>query len=201
MRGAAPGRRDGPFRMNTPMERRTFIQRTLGCAATCLAAASLPSSLAAETVAPPADTARAVAIHDWLTQFVTSEEKSLDRAALVKLLEQRGRFCCARLDFRQKLIADSHGDVDELVRLMGKIVGAENCRREGDTVTLVYPTDQCGCGWSPKRAPSPDDPYCDCSKANNQRLFEIVSGRPVRVAVTDSPRRTGKPCRFVIQLG
>jgi len=191
--------------MNTPIERRAFLQRALGCAATCLAAASLPDSLAAAPAGsvPPPDTATAtaVAVHDWLTQFVTREEKNLDRAAVVKLLEQRGRFCCARLDFRRKLVADSHGDVDELVRLMGQIVGPANCRRDGDTITLVYPSGKCGCGWSPKRDPSPDDPYCDCSKANNQRLFEIVSGRPVQARVTDSPRRNGKPCRFVIQLG
>ena len=153
--------------MNTPIERRAFLKRALGCTAGCLAAASLPDALAAAPAesGPPPDTAATVAVHDWLTQFVTREEKNLDRAAVVKLLEQRGRLCCARLDFRRKLVADSHGDVDELVRLMGKIVGPANCRRDGDTVTLVYPSGKCGCGWSPKRDPSPDDPYCDCSKA------------------------------------
>jgi hypothetical protein len=192
--------------MSKSIDRRTFFQNTLCCAATCVGLASLPTVLTAaegETPSPTSagDPAKAAAIHDWLTQFIRTEETNLDRATLVKLLEQRGRQCCARLDFRQKLVADSAGDVDKLVELMGKIVGAENCRREGDTITLVYPTDKCGCGWSPKREPSPDDPYCDCSKANNQRIFEVVSGRPVTAQVTDSPRRNGKPCRFVIQLG
>ena len=194
--------------MNTPIERRAFLKNALCCGAACLAAASLPASLAAAPAEsapapapiPPPDAATAATIHDWLTQFITREEPNLDRAALLKLLEQRGRLCCARLDFRRKLVADSHGDVDELVRLMGKIVGPENCRREGDTVTLVYPVQKCGCGWSPVRPPAPDDPYCECSRANNQRLFEIVSGRVVQAQVTDSPRRNGRPCRFVIRL-
>ncbi len=51
-----------------------------------------------------------------------------------------------------------------------------------------------------KRPPSPDDPYCDCSKANNQALFETVTGKPARVEVTESPRRGGSRCRFVIHL-
>ena len=112
-----------------------------------------------------------------------------------------------RKDLLKHMILELHDGVapeavkGQLVRLMGQIVGPANCRRDGDTVTLVYPSGKCGCGWSPKRDPSPDDPYCDCSKANNQRLFEIVSGRPVQARVTDSPRRNGKPCRFVIQLG
>jgi hypothetical protein len=93
------------------------------------------------------------------------------------------------------------GDVDRLVEMMGQIVGRENCRREGKLVTLIYPSGQCVCGWSPKRAPMPDDPYCECSKANNQLLFETVCGKPVHVEVADSPRRhAGARCRFFIHL-
>ena len=129
------------------------------------------------------------------------EEDGFGRDDLVKLMEERGRACCQALDFRQKLIQDSHGDADRLVELMGKIVGPKNCRREGNLVTLIYPVAQCVCGWSPKRAPMPDDPYCECSKANNQLLFATVCGKPVRVEVADSPRRhAGARCRFLIHL-
>jgi hypothetical protein len=99
------------------------------------------------------------------------------------------------------LIQDSQGSVDNLVKLMGKIVGDANCQRKGDTVTLVYPSGKCGCGWSPMRASTPDDPYCECSKANNQLLFETVAGKAVRVEVTESPRRGGAVCRFLVHLG
>jgi hypothetical protein len=66
---------------------------------------------------------------------------------------------------------------------------------------LIYPAGKCVCGWSPQREPSADDPYCDCSKANNQLLFETVAGRPVRVKMAESPRRGGAHCRFLIYLG
>ena len=147
-------------------------------------------------------TSDAKAVRDFLSAFLRKEETSLNRDALIKLMEERGRACCRALDFRQKLIQDSQGSMDKLVELMGKIVGAENCRREGDLITLIYPAGKCVCGSNPERAPSADDPYCECSKANNQLLFETVGGKPVRVEVVESPRRrSGARCRFLIHLG
>ena len=188
--------------MSTSIDRRTFLRTAAGCAVTCAAIAGCPTSLVGtEAASSRTDGETAATIHDWLSPMIAREEKTMDRAALIKLLEERGRLCCRRLDFRQKLIADSQGSVDKLIELMGRIVGPQNCTRNGDTIELIYPTDKCGCGWSPKRTePVADDPYCECSKANNQRLFEIVSGRPVAVVVAESPRRGGKRCRFVVRL-
>jgi hypothetical protein len=158
----------------------------------------------------PADTGKcdeaacmsdAKAVRQFLSDFLLKEEASLNRDTLVKLMEQRGRACCRALDFRQKLIRDSQGSLDKLVESMDKIVGAGNCRREGNLVTLIYPVDKCVCGWNPRRAPSAEDPYCECSKANNQLLFETVAGKPVRVEVAESRRRGGACCRFLIHLG
>ena len=181
------------------MDRKTFLK---GLALAGAALPCLPRTAEAETGKCDGTTCKsdAAAVRRFLTDFLVEEESTLDRDALLKLMEQRGRACCRTLDFRQKLIADSNGSLDKLVELMGKIVGAENCRREGDTVTLIYPVDHCVCGLNPKRPVSPDDPYCNCSAANNRLLFETMSGKPVSVKVTESPRRTGKNCRFIIRL-
>lgn len=141
------------------------------------------------------------AVRQFLTDFLSEEDATLDHDALLKLMKQRGRACCRSLEFRQKLIDDSHGSLDNLVELMGKIVGAENCRREGNTVILIYPVSKCVCGWNPQRPTDPNDPYCNCSAANNQLLFETVSGKTVNVNVAESPRRGGAHCRFIIHLG
>jgi hypothetical protein len=141
------------------------------------------------------------AVRQFLSDFLAKEESSLDHKTLVKLMQQRGRSCCRALKFRQDLIDQIRGDVDKLVELMGKIVGTENCRRAGNEVTLVYPITKCVCGWSPQRSPVPNDPYCECSAANNQALFETVSGRAVSVKVIESPRRGGTHCTFSIHLG
>jgi hypothetical protein len=161
------------------------------------------------TVAAKADTGRcdtpscasdSSAVRQFLSDFLAKQEPTLDHGALIKLMHQRGRACCRALKFRQDLISDSQGDVDKLVELMGKIVGPANCTRTGRKVTLVYPVNKCVCGWSPERSPTPNDPYCECSAANNQALFESVSGKAVTVKVLESPRRGGQVCRFQIQL-
>lgn len=179
------------------MDRKTFLW-SLAAAGTAFPCCAQAESGKCEDAKCTSD---ARAVRDFLSAFLRREESTLDRDALIKLMEERGRACCRALDFRQKLIQDSHGDLDKLVELMGKIVGPENCRREGGLVTLVYPSGQCRCGWSPTRAPAADDPYCECSKANNRLLFETVGGKPVRVEVVDSPRRhAGARCRFLIHL-
>jgi len=140
------------------------------------------------------------AVRQFLSDFLRKEEKNLDRATLVKLMQERGRACCRNLKFRQDLIDQSAGNVDKLVELMRKIVGPANCTRAGNTISLVYPVTKCVCGWSPDRAPLPDDPYCECSAENNRTLFETVAGKPVRAKVLSSPRRGGLHCTFELTL-
>ncbi len=181
------------------MNRKTFLK---GLA---VAGVSLPGCLAlAETKSGKCDGAAcmtdASAVRGFLSEFLSEEDANLDHATLLKLMQRRGRACCRALEFRQKLIDDSHGSVEKLVELMGKIVGAEDCTRTGDTVTLIYPVDKCVCGWNPQRPVNPKDPYCDCSAANNQLLFETVSGKPVSVTVAQSQRRNGARCKFIIRL-
>ena len=181
------------------MDRRTILKSL----------ATATASIPVLSIAAKADTGRCEntscmsdsgAVRQFLSEFLANEESSLDHQTLVKLMQQRGRACCRALKFRQDLIQQSNGDVDKLVELMGKIVGAENCRRIGNQVTLIYPQGKCVCGWSPTRPPTSNDPYCDCSAANNQSIFETVSGKAVSVKVLESPRRGGVVCRFQIQL-
>jgi len=182
------------------MDRKTFLKSLAAVGAT-LPCLSIPVKAETAKCDGASCMSDANAVRQFLSDFLKKEESSLNHETLLKLMQQRGRACCRALEFRQKLIADSGGSVDKLVDLMGKIVGADNCRREGDTVTLVYPVTKCVCGWSPERPPTPDDPYCNCSAANNQALFESVSGKPVTVKVMESPRRGGVHCRFNIHLG
>jgi hypothetical protein len=181
------------------MDRKSFLKSLVfaGVALPCLSNASEAETGKCEGSTCMAD---AAAVRKFLTEFLSHEDSSLDHDALLKLMKQRGRACCRALDFRQKLIADSNGSMDKLVELMGKIVGEENCRREGNVVTLIYPAGKCVCGWNPERPTSPTDPYCDCSAANNQLLFETVGGKPVSVKVAESPRRGGARCTFQIHL-
>lgn len=181
------------------MDRKTFLKSlvVVGAAIPCWPVSAGASTGKCENAECMSD---AAAVRQFLSDFLRKEEPDLNREALLKLMRQRGSACCRALKFRQDLIEKSQGNVDRLVELMGKIVGAENCVRRGNTVTLIYPVGKCVCGWSPERPPVPDDPYCECSAANNQTLFETVSGSAVHVKVVESPRRGGSHCKFLIHL-
>lgn len=181
------------------MDRKTFLKGlvVIGAAVPCSSLAAAAKTGKCDDAACKSD---AGAVRQFLSDFLLNEEKNLDRATLVKLMQERGRACCRNLQFRQDLIVQSSGNVDKLVELMGKIVGPENCMRKGDTVSLVYPVDKCVCGWSPQRPPTPDDPYCECSAENNRTLFETVYGKSVTAKVVTSPRRGGQHCTFHIKL-
>jgi len=181
------------------MDRKTFLKSlaAAGFSLPCLSRAAMAETGKCRDAKCMSDSG---AVRQFLSDFLEKEETNLSADTLLKLMQERGQACCRALDFRQKLIDDSQGSIDKLVELMGKIVGPENCRREGNKITLIYPTAKCVCGWSPVRSPSPNDPYCNCSAANNQLLFATVAGKPVTVKVTESPRRGGQHCKFEIQL-
>jgi hypothetical protein len=54
------------------------------------------------------------AVREFLSAFLSKEESGLSRAALIKLMKERGRACCRALTFRRDLIRDGQGDVDKL---------------------------------------------------------------------------------------
>jgi hypothetical protein len=181
------------------MDRRTAL-KTLAATTAALPVLTIASKAESGHCDTPNCVADSTAVRTFLSDFLAKNESTIDHDALVKLMRERGRACCRALTFRQDLIANSHGEVDKLVVLMGKIVGPDNCRRSGNEVMLIYPVNKCVCGWSPSRPPNPNDPYCECSAANNQALFESVSGKAVSVKVLESPRRGGTHCRFAIHL-
>jgi hypothetical protein len=182
------------------MDRKTFLKSlaVVGASIPCLSIAVKADTGKCDSGTCMSD---ASAVRRFLSDFLNKEESSLDHDTIVKLMKQRGRACCRTLEFRQKMIRESDGSLDKLVELMGKIVGPENCRRDGDDITLVYPVTKCVCTANPDRPPTPDDPYCNCSAANNQALFETVTSKPVTVKVAESPRRGGVHCRFLIHVG
>jgi hypothetical protein len=181
------------------MDRKTFLKSlvVLGAAVPCGALAEAPKGGKCPDAACTSD---AGAVRQFLSEFLREEEKNLDRATLVKLMQQRGRACCRTLKFRQDLIDQSAGNLDKLVELMGKIVGPENCTRSGNTISLIYPVTKCVCTANPERPATPDDPYCECSAENNRTLFETVAGRPVSAKVITSPRRGGLHCTFELKV-
>ena len=92
------------------MDRKTFLKSlvVLGAAVPCGRFAAAKNDGACEDSKCMSD---AGAVRQFLSDFLRNEEKNLDRATLVKLMQQRGRACCRNLKFRQDLIAQSAGNV------------------------------------------------------------------------------------------
>ena len=105
------------------MDRKTFLKSLVaaGAALPCFASASTQETGKCDNAACTSD---ANAVRQFLSDFIQKEESTLDRNAVVKLMQQRGRACCRALKFRQELIEKSAGSTDKLVELMGNIVGA-----------------------------------------------------------------------------
>jgi hypothetical protein len=159
------------------MDRKEFLRNTFKGA---VAAAVLPCCsglLQADTgkCTEPAPSCDAAFLRDWLSNFVAKEEPKLGHEAVVKLLEERGRACCRSLDFRQKLIKDSNSSLERLVELMGKIVGPENCRLEGNKL-FIPPTAVAVAGVRNVRLP-PTIPTASARKRTISTFSRLSRGR------------------------
>ena len=132
------------------MDRKSFLKGLVVAGATlpcCFSAAETKTEVKTGKCEDGSCKSDAGAVRQFLSDFLKAEDATLDRDALHKLMRERGRACCRNLDFRQKMLADSQGSMEKLVELMGKVVGPENCRREGNTITYT--------GITPTTVPSP----------------------------------------------
>ena len=78
------------------------------------------------------------------------------------------------------------------------MLGQGNARRENGAVRLVY--EKCYC---PMVARGPDrlpDTWCNCSRGWVMEMFEIASGRPVKVACLSSIKRGDPKCEFEVKI-
>jgi hypothetical protein len=134
---------------------------------------------------------------EWVKSLVTIMDSQLDERANVKLMESCGR-ACAQRGALAALGKAAGGDVDKLVQAIAGNVGAENVRREGNTVHLRYP--KCYC---PLVADGPailPKTYCNCSRGWALEVFGTVTGKPVTVDLLSSIKQGNPDCRFEIHL-
>ena len=78
------------------MDRKSFLKGlvVLGASMPCASLASTAKLGKCEDSTCMSD---AGAVRQFLSDFLRTEEKNLDRATLVKLMQQRGRACCQNL--------------------------------------------------------------------------------------------------------
>ena len=132
----------------------------------------------------------------WVKNLIASIDENLNEKTKIKLMESCGR-ACAREEAKQSAKA-CRSDVEKFLSTMKKWIGKENVKKDGKTVTLVYP--KCFCQLvadGPSKLPNT---YCYCSQGWLKEMFETVVGKPVSVKLIDSIKRGAKTCTFTIRL-
>ncbi len=133
---------------------------------------------------------------DWIRTLMNNMDSQMDEATRIKLMEASGR-ACARRD-AVNAAKECKGDLDKFLATMRKWVGADNVRKDGNKVHLVY--SKCLCPMVQSGTDRLSDTYCNCSRGWVKEMFETVHGKPVEVRLTESIMRGGKACRFVVQV-
>ena len=134
---------------------------------------------------------------NWISSLMGNLEKHVDSESLACVMEDCGRDCARRSSIRP-LAEACEGDVDGLVSGLAKILGKDNCRREGDKVRVIYP--KCYCEMVSKGPEDLPESYCLCSRGWVLEMFETAAGRPLEVEMLSTIKRGDPQCEIVIQL-
>ncbi len=130
----------------------------------------------------------------WILDLVANAEAKLGKKETAVILESCGRSCARRgpIEAARKC----QGDLDAFLKTMGGWIGAENVRREGSVVHLVYSKCYCPNVEGVEKVPAV---YCECSRGWVGEMFETVLGRKVEVELLSSVKRGDGECRLVVR--
>ena len=133
---------------------------------------------------------------DWIRTLMNHMDSQLDEGSRIQLMELSGRACA-----RQGAVNAAKackGDLDKFLLTMRKWVGQDNVRRDGNKIHLSY--SKCLCPLVQSGSEKLSDTYCNCSRGWVKEMYETVLGKPVDVQLTESIKRGGEACRFIVRI-
>jgi predicted hydrocarbon binding protein len=133
-------------------------------------------------------------VHDWILNMMENMDQQMGEEEKIRLLESCGRACATR--HAQKEAMKSQGNLDAWLTTMKKWVGANNVKKEANTVRVIY--SKCLCPLVQDGPPLMSNTYCNCSRGWLKEVFETVLEKPVEVKLEDSIMKGGQQCRFTI---
>jgi hypothetical protein len=137
----------------------------------------------------------------WVKGFFDVLDANVDESARKKLMQANGKGCYQR-GTKGKTIKQV--SLDEYVPSLQKSVGKENCRREGDAIYFTFSegsgiaSSSCLCPMVESVPPGLSKTYCECSIGYVREMFQVHTGKSVRVELLESVKRGGKKCSFKI---
>ncbi len=186
------------------MEQREFTQKLLALGVCPFVLASFTCS---ETPAAPMDDNKKLLqlkmekefVENWLADLLDSMDKLLDHDTQVKLIENCGRACYNRFQFKKDIAAKGSGNVDKLIEAYSQNF---EIWKDGENVHIRYgkKSPGCYCPAAKYREPKTNDLHCECTRTTHQTIFETALGKPFKVDIAETVRRGGQTCHFIVHL-
>jgi hypothetical protein len=194
------------------MDRKEFLRKAGALGAATGAAVLLgdlgPCCATAQTPSPapatPCDR-RLEFIEPWVKRLMEVVDSRLDAPARQEFMETCGRTCFAARHGARPAKPEPNA-LEELIAALKKWTGEEGLRREGNTIHFAYgkPSGadrvRCLCPVVETGPAGLSPTYCQCSVGYVKEMFERAAGKPVQVELTESLKRGGQACRFVIRV-
>ncbi len=140
----------------------------------------------------------------YIKRFMDVMDAQLTPEQRAALMEANGR-ACYRGSHQRKF----PGSPDEYVAMLREKFGPEMIRKEGNKIYFRYISNPAGlrtddgyclCPLVEKGPVGLSGTYCNCSVGYVGEMFSQIAGKPVKIELTESVKRGGKACRFVITV-
>lgn len=188
------------------MDRKQFL--TTLCCAPMAAAGAIPS--VGENPTPPLTPCpeKEKFLQVWVQRLMSSLDANVDEATRAQVMHTCGKACYAGAH-GATVARPKPGDLDRLLEAIGKFVGPENLRRDGDSIYFNYFSNPrglkvadgyCLCPIIESAPKTISKTYCQCSVGYVKEMFQRTVPEPVHVELLESVRSGGKACRFLIRL-
>jgi hypothetical protein len=133
----------------------------------------------------------------WLTAWLGNMKKDLAEVEMVKLIEDNGR-SCAESGGSLAWAKSFNGDIDKFLAAMRKHIGANNARRDGSRITLVY--EKCFCPLVADTEGALPADYCLCTRGWTRAVYSALAGKPVKVDLKGSIKRGDPKCLIEVDI-
>ena len=188
------------------MKRKNFLKGAIGVAAAGTMLGGSSKVMAREASAGENKMAtKNKFLAGWLTAWLGNMKKNMPEAEMVRVIEDNGRACAERggsLAWARSF----NGDLDKFLAAMRKTIGANNARRDGSKVTLIY--GKCFCplvgdlqdplvGDTSKKLPAE---YCLCTRGWTQAVYGAIAGKEVKVDLKSSIKRGDPKCLIEVDI-
>jgi predicted ArsR family transcriptional regulator len=181
------------------IKRREFLKR--GCA-TCACLCGIASSLATagENKPEAAEKEKNNLMYEWTAKLLTGIDKRVDKKVIKEILKECSAAHYKDLDM-DKLIEPYKGNAEAFLKFLSERWGWKTeYDKKGGIIMIDENKSYCACPFVDNKNRMKSSVLCYCSEGFGERMFSKVSGRPVRVEVTESILKGNKSCKYKVTI-